>query len=193
MPDLDESTAENSEFVARGLHFLSINYVQLIVFEGRERICTQIAAIARCRWPNAPEELVERVVDHLCDDEALRIVAEQLGLAHVVRTAEFPPSTSTLIDALFALVGVLKDAHRVHTFICDFILPPIVDLPFEDLLPFCAPLPLATEYLKLQGFNDIEARILHSSGVHSATPLFVVGIYADEEPYAQGAFSCLRF
>jgi dsRNA-specific ribonuclease len=116
----------------------------------------------------------------LTDVPTLATAAERLGIHQLVRTSEFPPTQETNADALKALVGALG-SQRMHSFVCDFILPPISDLALEDVLPFRSPLPILEDYLQAQGYKDIEPRILHSSGVDSAMPLYVVGIYADKK------------
>lgn len=144
----------------------------------------QLSAILRHRWSKAPEEFIQAVVEKLLSPELLVAAAEQLGLQHLVRTAEFPPSSETKADSLKALIGALNPKH-VHSFICEFILPPISTLTLEDVLPFREPLPILEDYLKKQGVEEVEARLLHSSGVDSFMPLYVVGIFADKELIGQ--------
>lgn len=43
---------------------------------------------------------MQSIVSTLMSTEALSSVAEHLGLQHLVRTAEFPPTQDTLADAL---------------------------------------------------------------------------------------------
>jgi dsRNA-specific ribonuclease len=143
-----------------------------------------LSSILRHRWPKAPEEFIQTVVEKLLDPELLVIAAEHLGLHHLVRTAEFPPSPETKADALKALVGALNP-ERVHSFVCEFILPAISTLTLEDVLPFREPLPILEDYLKKQNVSEVEARLLHSSGVDSYMPLYVVGVFADKELVGQ--------
>lgn len=143
-----------------------------------------MSSILRHRWPKAPEEFIQAVVEKLTEQSLLVNAAERLGLQHLVRTAEFPPTPETSSDALKALVGALNPDH-VHSFICDFILPAISDLVLEDVLPFREPLPILEDYLKAQGVKEVEPRLLHSSGVDSFMPLYVVGIFADKEIVGQ--------
>lgn len=138
----------------------------------------------RHRWPKAPEDFIQAVVGKLTDESVLLNVAERLGIHHLVRTAEFPPSSQTSCDALKALVGALNPS-RVHAFVCDFILPHISDLVLEDALPFREPLPILEDCLKAEGVKEVEPRLLHSSGVDSYMPLYVVGIFADKQLVGQ--------
>jgi len=163
-----EGTTSNSDFVDKGEH----------------RILWQLSSILRHRWPKAPEEFIQAVVQKLTDPALLVTAAERLGLHQLIRTAEFPPTPETNVDALKALVGALN-AGRVHSFVCDFILPAISDLVLEDTLPFREPLPILEDYLKAQGKSEIEPRILHSSGLDSFMPLYVVGIFADKKLVGQ--------
>jgi dsRNA-specific ribonuclease len=144
----------------------------------------QLSSILRHRWPKAPEEFIQAVVRRLTESTLLAKAAERLGLHQLIRTAEFPPTKETNVDALKALVGALN-AGRIHSFICDFILPSISDLVLEDVLPFREPLPILEDYLKAQGKHVIEPRILHSSGLDSFMPLYVVGIFADKHLVGQ--------
>ncbi|KAI6212795.1 hypothetical protein M3Y94_00071200 [Aphelenchoides besseyi] len=159
-----EKLSDNAELIEKGAH----------------RIVWQLSAILRHQWPKAPEEFIQAVVQRLSDTNSLAPVAEQLGLRHVVRTSEFPVATESIVEALKAMIGVLS-SNRVHQFVCDFILPPIASLPLEDVLPFRRPLPILEDYLHKMGKQNVEPRILHSSGIETAVPLYVVGIYADEE------------
>jgi dsRNA-specific ribonuclease len=144
----------------------------------------QLSSILRHRWPKAPEEFIQAVVEKLLDPELLATAAEYLGIQQLVRTAEFPPSLESKADALKALVGALNSSH-VHSFVCEFILPPISNLTLEDVLPFREPLPILEDYLKKQGVKKVEARLLHSSGVDSFMPLYIAGIFADKELVGQ--------
>jgi dsRNA-specific ribonuclease len=163
-----EGNADNSEFIDNGEH----------------RIVWQLSSILRHRWPKAPEEFIQAVVQRLTDPFLLVTAAERLGLHQLIRTAEFPPTPETSSDALKALVGALN-TNRVHSFVCDFILPSISDITLEDALPFREPLPILEDYLKANGVKEVEARLLHSSGVDSFMPLYVVGIFADKEIVGQ--------
>lgn len=144
----------------------------------------RLSSILRYRWPKTPEEFIQAVVGRLLDSSLLVTASEHLGLHHLVRTAEFPPTLETREDALKALVGAMNP-DRVHSFICDFILPSISNLTLEDVLPFREPLPILEDYLKAQGVNEVEPRLLHSSGVDSFMPIYVVGIFADKELVGQ--------
>ncbi|KAI6190404.1 Ribosomal protein L44, mitochondrial [Aphelenchoides bicaudatus] len=163
-----EGNENNTEFIDSGEH----------------RMAWQLSSILRHRWPKAPEEFIQIVVEKLLDPSLLVTAAEHLSIQHLVRTSEFPPSVETKVDALKALVGALSP-KRVHSFICEFILPPISNFTLEDVMPFREPLPILEDYLKAEGVEEVEPRLLHSSGVDSFMPLYVVGIFADKELVGQ--------
>lgn len=75
----------------------------------------------------------------------------------------------------------------MQQFVLKFIIPPLIELDLEDILPFTNPLPILKCYLKAwQDPNvEVEARLMHSSGSETAMPLYVAGIYANKELIGQ--------
>ncbi|CAD5208366.1 unnamed protein product [Bursaphelenchus xylophilus] len=153
----------------------------IFIDKGEHRLRWQLSAILRHQWPKAPEEYVQGVVDHILTTENLLTISNQLGIQHLVRTLNFPPPKDDVIAAFWALLGAMSGS-RVHGFVNEFVLPYLTEVPFEDVLPFREPLPIAEAYLKKVGScRKVEARIIHSHGEFSAMPLYMVGIYGDEQ------------
>ncbi|CAD5205410.1 unnamed protein product [Bursaphelenchus okinawaensis] len=156
---------DNTEFIDKGDH----------------RLIWQLSAILRHQWPKAPEEFVQSVVEKLTSTENLLTIANQLGIQHLVKTGHYPPQQYEIVDALKALLGAMS-ANRVHGFVNEFVLPYLAEVAFEDVFPFKNSLEVFEKYAKkVWKFNKVEPRIIHSHGLHSAMPLYVVGIYADEK------------
>lgn len=117
----------------------------------------------------------------MLSDEPLVELANSLGLNHLVRTKEFPPTNRTFIDSIYALVGTLE-LEKAQNFIIRFILPKLYDVELEDVLPFRYPFPILCKYLKKwKNCIDVEPRQVFASGIESAMPIYVAGIYADKE------------
>lgn len=136
----------------------------------------------RHHWPQAPEEFICRVVaQHLLSDETLVELANSLGLNNLVRTKEFPPVNTTLINSVYALVGTLE-LNKAQNFVLRFIMPKLYDVELEDVLPFRYPLPIICEYMKQwKNCTDVEPRQIFASGIESAIPIYLAGIYADKK------------
>lgn len=57
----------------------------------------------------------------------------------------------------------------------------LYDIELEDVLPFRYPLQILCEYLKKwKNCVCVEPRQIFASGIESAIPIFVAGIYADK-------------
>ncbi|KAL3106170.1 hypothetical protein niasHT_016857 [Heterodera trifolii] len=135
----------------------------------------------RAHWPLAPEEFIIAVATRIAPTSALAELATQLGLHHVVRTAEFPPSQQTLQSTLLAFVGAM-DVAKARDFVRRFVLPRLYEVPLEDVLPFRQPFAVLGDYLrKWQGATDIEPRTIGSGAVMTATPFYEVAIYVDKQ------------
>jgi len=167
-PSLEEeisSREDNSELISEGTNLLN----------------SIITGYFRAHFPKAPEEFISALTDVLASDEVLSDAATALGMQHLVRTGEFPPAASSLADAFKAVLTVLSPERRQRA-VVDIIIPKAVQLPLEDILPFKNPLAIATDYAtKCLSAKSVEPRVMHSSGQDSATPLWVVGVYADEK------------
>lgn len=56
---------------------------------------------------HAPEELITSLALKLTVDEQIAALATYLGINNLIRTAEFPPSNTSLSNAFKALIGTL--------------------------------------------------------------------------------------
>ena len=131
--------------------------------------------------PKAPIEYIDAITRTLIHENMLAEAATALGMQHLVRTSEFPPNESTLAEAFKAVLTVLSPERRQKTII-ETIISKAVSLPLEDVLPFRNPLEILTEYCKKYiNANTVEPRLMHQSGINAATPLFYVGIFADQK------------
>lgn len=114
----------------------------------------------RAHWPSAPEvlesknniillfkEFIFNVAIRLASAESLGEVANHLGIQHVIRTGEFPPSDATIHATLFALFGIM-DVAKARAFILKFVLPRIYEVPLEDVLPLREPYHVLRDYMK---------------------------------------------
>uniref|UniRef100_A0A915E534 Large ribosomal subunit protein mL44 n=1 Tax=Ditylenchus dipsaci TaxID=166011 RepID=A0A915E534_9BILA len=167
-----------------------------MVSNGMQKLESLTLAFLRCHWPLAPEEFICMVASLLLSDESLQRLANSLSLNHLVRTGEFPPTKETLSDAIYALVDIL-DAREAQHFVVRFVMPYLVELDLEDVMPFRNPLPILVNYLnsrkvkflgtgqkdgfKSQGQLLVEPRLLYSNGASTAMPCYVVGIYVDQK------------
>ncbi|TKR68023.1 hypothetical protein L596_024073 [Steinernema carpocapsae] len=167
-PSREDSTSaeigDNSEFVTIG----------------NQRLMGLTSAYLRAHFPKTPEDFINAVASDLCSDELLSTLASYVGMNHLVRTGEFPPTASSLASVFRSLVGCLPK-ERSEQLVIDFLLPQLVDTDFADAFPLAEPFDVLTDLLKTQdGAKKVEPRIIRSSGVVSAEPLYIIGIYADE-------------
>ncbi|KAF7638233.1 Ku domain-containing protein [Meloidogyne graminicola] len=86
----------------------------------------------RAHWPVAPEEFIIAVAMHLASADVLIQIINHLGIQHLVRTGEFPPSEETLQTALMALLASI-DVTKARNFVRNFILPPAGEQPWVAL------------------------------------------------------------
>uniref|UniRef100_A0A7E4ZU33 Large ribosomal subunit protein mL44 n=1 Tax=Panagrellus redivivus TaxID=6233 RepID=A0A7E4ZU33_PANRE len=152
-----------------------------LAVEGATHVKNILTGYFRTHYPKAPEEFIGALVQVLASNEILAEAATSLGMQHLVRTGEFPPHQATLADAFRAVVAVLTPARR-QLAVVDTIIPKATSFPLEDVLPFARPFGVLVDYAKKNlKAKSIESRVMHTSGFDSATPLWVVGIYADEK------------
>uniref|UniRef100_A0A0K0G1X8 Large ribosomal subunit protein mL44 n=1 Tax=Strongyloides venezuelensis TaxID=75913 RepID=A0A0K0G1X8_STRVS len=146
-----------------------------------------VNAYLRYNLPNAPEEFIKAIRDKLTDDKVLANVSDSLGLRHIIRTKEFPPSMSLLADGLLGVIGVLP-VDQANELIKNTILPNILSLPMDSVYPLANPLPVLEKLLKDQkNVSVVETRLLRKTGEMSSMPCYVVGVYGDKKLYGQMA------
>lgn len=183
-PSLEEeisSREDNSSLVSEGILLCDYHNDLHCNFLGTNLLNSIVTGYFRVHFPKAPEEFISALTDILTSDEVLSDAANALGMQHLIRTGEFPPSQSSLADAFKAVLTVLSPERRQRA-VVDIVIPKAVQLPLEDVLPFKHPLDIATDYAKkLLSAKSVEPRVMHSSGQDAATPLWVVGVYADEK------------
>lgn len=85
---------------------------------------------------------------HLASADVLIQIINHLGIQHLVRTGEFPPSEETLQTALMALLASI-DVTKARNFVRNFILPRLTELPIEDVLPFRQPFYILKDYMDI--------------------------------------------
>uniref|UniRef100_A0A915PBF6 39S ribosomal protein L50, mitochondrial n=1 Tax=Meloidogyne floridensis TaxID=298350 RepID=A0A915PBF6_9BILA len=78
------------------------------------------------------KEFIIAVAMHLASSEVLAQIINHLGIQHLVRTGEFPPSEETLQTALLALLASI-DVAKARNFIRNFVLPPAGEQPWVAL------------------------------------------------------------
>jgi len=83
---------------------------------------------------------------HLASNEVLAQIINHLGIQHLVRTGEFPPSEETLQTALLALLASI-DVTKARNFIRNFVLPRLCEVPIEDVIPFRQPFKILQDYM----------------------------------------------
>ncbi|CAD6194070.1 unnamed protein product [Caenorhabditis auriculariae] len=151
-----------------------------LISQGQEKLSTWLKRYLRFHLSKAPEDLIEAVEAQLLGDEILAHIGSHIGVEHLLRTAEHPPSRKSLADAMRALAGVVAD-EKAKAIVIDFVVPQILDIDFADIFPVADPLTILTDLLKLDGVTEVEPRILRAVGEVSAEPMYVVGIYADKK------------
>ncbi|VDK50258.1 unnamed protein product, partial [Cylicostephanus goldi] len=175
-----------------------------LIAKGRGILSHMVLTYLRSHLPLAPEEFVQAVAYQLISDEQLSNIAKHLGnqifilipkkfhfhlLSHLtfrypgvdvlVRTAEQPPSSTSIADAFRALFAVIGE-QRAKVLVIDVIIPQLIDIDFADVYPLKEPLAVLTDLLVKEGAKEVEPRLLRSAGTVSAQPVYVVGIYKDK-------------
>ncbi|VDM43860.1 unnamed protein product [Toxocara canis] len=158
---------------------------ELIVI-GQRKLWDVLCGYLRYSLPNAPEELIQAVASKLAGDDLLSSLGTHLGLDCLIRTAEFPPSQKSISDAFKALLAVL-DPKRAESLIIDVVIAQLLDIDFVDVFPLRDPLAVLTDILHTKGYERVEPRLQRSAGVVSAEPIYLVGIYADEQLIGKSA------
>ncbi|CAJ0596634.1 unnamed protein product [Cylicocyclus nassatus] len=150
-----------------------------LIAKGRGALSHMVLSYLRSHLPLAPEEFVQAVADQLISDEQLSNIGGHLGVDVLVRTAEQPPSSTSIADAFRALFAVIGE-QRAKVLVIDVIIPQLIDINFADVYPLREPLAVLTDLLAKEGAKEIEPRLLRSAGTVSAQPVYVVGIYKDK-------------
>ncbi|KAI1729434.1 hypothetical protein DdX_01675 [Ditylenchus destructor] len=133
----------------------------------------------RCHFPLAPEEFICKLVAHMLSEESMSELATSLGINHLVRTGEFPPTNATMSNAVYALVGAISSPQNAQHFVLRFILPRLGEISLCDILPFRHPLTILTDYLNRSKTHQWRNEVLRDGGAMSAMPFYLVGIYAN--------------
>ncbi|KAI1721154.1 hypothetical protein Ddc_07594 [Ditylenchus destructor] len=158
----------------------------------------------RCHFPLSPEEFICKLAAQMLSEESMSELATSLGINHLVRTGEFPPTNATMSNAVYALVGAMSSPQNAQHFVLRFILPRLGEISICDVLPFRHPLTILTDYLNRSKIHQwrkaprgsqvseelnvkVEPRLLQSGGAISAMPFYLVGIYANGQLMGQSA------
>uniref|UniRef100_F1L5P9 Large ribosomal subunit protein mL44 n=1 Tax=Ascaris suum TaxID=6253 RepID=F1L5P9_ASCSU len=155
------------------------NNSELIPLGGR-LLWDVLCGYLRYSLPNAPEELIRAVANELSADDLLASLGTHLGLNCLIRTAEFPPSQKSLSNSFKALLAVME-RQRAESLIVSVVISQLLDVDFMDVYPLRDPLAVLADVLRAKGYERLEPRLLRSAGVVSAEPVYLVGIYADEQ------------
>uniref|UniRef100_A0A914W408 Large ribosomal subunit protein mL44 n=1 Tax=Plectus sambesii TaxID=2011161 RepID=A0A914W408_9BILA len=162
---------------------------RLLAQKGASIIANYTKAYLRLHLPKFPEEGVETITEELMSEAMLAHIASHLGLMDIVRTKEFPVSSSTLASTFKAVVGAI-DAEggrkRAEHFVLDFVLPQLIDLDVSDVFCLADPLAVLADVLSKNGAPAPEPRLLRSSGANTAMPVYMVGIYSDRVLIGEG-------
>jgi large subunit ribosomal protein L44 len=131
------------------------------------------------------------ITDYLLDRENLAKIATNLGLTDLIKTDEFPVSSQMKAKTLFAVIGALSESSgviRAHLFVNDFILTQLVGKDINEIWKIQNPYDQLVRELSKKGYkaNNIESRLLWSTGKSSPTGAFIVGIYHDKEMLSKG-------
>lgn len=157
-----------------------------LISKGEDILMDITCAYLRYSIPLAPEEMIQAVAKEITSVEMITSLASFLGIDVLVRTAEFPPNQNSLSNAFKALIASLQP-KRAESLIVNVVLSQLVDVDFIEVFPLNDPLAVLSDILRAKGYKEIEPRIMRSAGKISAEPIFVVGIYADENLIGQSA------
>ncbi|VDM73004.1 unnamed protein product, partial [Strongylus vulgaris] len=112
-----------------------------------------VLSYLRSHLPLAPEEFVQAVAAQLTSDEQLANIAKHLGVDVLVRTAEQPPSSTSIADAFRALFAVIGE-QRAKVLVVDVIIPQLIDIDFAEVFPLRQPLAVLTDLLEKDGAKE---------------------------------------
>lgn len=131
------------------------------------------------------------ITAYLLNTENLAYIATNLGLTDLIRTDEFPVGNQMKTKTLYAVIGALNEssgAIRAHLFVNDFILTQLIGKDINEIWQIKTPYDQLVRELSKKGFksNDIESRLLWSTGKSSPTGAFIVGIYHNKEMFSKG-------
>ncbi|KAF7488515.1 39S ribosomal protein L44 [Sarcoptes scabiei] len=138
----------------------------------------------RYHLQQAPEECIESLTEYLTSTSVLCETSKWIGCIDMVLCKEFPPSSATLSNTVFALIGAIKQKisiERAQNFIIDFIL---TNLNGRDLLEIWRIDQLDLDlnsFLCSIGLPKAEPRILSQSAIGTLESCYVVGIFSEKK------------
>ncbi|KAF8359669.1 hypothetical protein PRIPAC_94664 [Pristionchus pacificus] len=154
----------NEELIKKGSYLL------------KKSICGQL----RHSFPQAPEEFIQVVSDYLLEDHIIGGVANLLGVDSVVRTGENPPSIESCASCVRALCAAIGE-NKTRLLTADYLMPQLYDVDLIDAFPLRSPLSVLEQIHKKNGATHVEPRLVRSTGIVSAQPVYVVSIYRDKK------------
>uniref|UniRef100_A0A0N5AVV1 Large ribosomal subunit protein mL44 n=1 Tax=Syphacia muris TaxID=451379 RepID=A0A0N5AVV1_9BILA len=163
----EECCEDNSELIEKGF------------------VVVLLTGYLRYALPAAPEEMIEAIAKKLTSEVALSQIAKSLGFKHIIRTAEFPPNSTSLANSFKALLAVIN-RKRAEALAMNTVLPRILDVDFIEVLSLKDPLGVVIDICHSEGIEEVEPRILHSAGVTTAEPIYLVGIFGDGKLIGKG-------
>ncbi|XP_060799246.1 39S ribosomal protein L44, mitochondrial [Neoarius graeffei] len=144
-----------------------------------------------CRnsFPSLPDDAVAAIVSHLTGSEVMCHVARNLAVEELAMTAEFPVPDDVLRGTFFAVIGALEQSsgsERAGLFVRDFLVTQLIGKDLFDMWKVVNPMGVLVEELSRRGVSLPEPRLIQSSGVSTALPLYFIGLYCDKKLLAHG-------
>lgn len=167
-----------------------------LVDRGREllELCTK--PYLRYTFSRVPEDGIECIHKYLESELVMSDISKWLGCRDIILSTDWPPSSSTMADTVFAVLGgIEKDLgfDRVRRFAIDMILTYLVDKDIMDDV-WIIPNPEITlaAILKNSKLPPYEPRILFQTGVKTLEPCHIVGLYVNKRLIGSSAGETLE-
>ncbi|PAV84972.1 hypothetical protein WR25_12894 [Diploscapter pachys] len=156
----------------------SINFNASLIQKGRDLWNADLLSYLRFCLPNAPENLLEAVRDHLLSSSMLAHIGRLIGINKLLKNDENPLRDETIADSLYLLAATLSSERRT-SFLIDYVVAQIVDIDFMEIFPLKDPYAVLVDLHKMNGAKSLEPRLLRYSE-NSGNPIYVMAIYKDQ-------------
>lgn len=135
-------------------------------------------------YPKLPSEGVRAITDFLLRTDLLCHIAKHLGIIDVTQCKEFPIPEEILKTTFLAVVGAIYEQNgteRAGAFVRDFIITHLIGEDLYELWNPDDPMGLLMGVLKDEGLPPPESRLIREAGKNTYTPLYMVGVYCNQE------------
>ncbi|XP_028400964.1 uncharacterized protein LOC114524052 [Dendronephthya gigantea] len=160
-----------------------------------------ISSFLYLSYPIFPSYGYRNLQEYILSQEALVHVARSLSIPELIKskydllssddiTNIGPTKNDIIADSLLALIGAIhinEGASRASSFVRDFLIFQLYGQELEDIIPFKNPEMSLAALLRQQGKEKPVERLISSSGRHTETPVYVVGVFSSETLLAKVA------